>query len=247
MIVIPMAGLSRRFRDAGYDRPKYMLELHGRTLFAHAVQSFRAYFATEPFLFIARDVDGTADFIEAQTRALGVRRAERVMLSAPTAGQADTVRLGLEAAGVGRDSPITVFNIDTFRRGFRRPDTPWMATADGYIEVMRGSDPGFSYVLPSGAGDERVARTAEKVVISDLASTGLYHFRQAGAFLDACAADGVRARDGELYVAPLYNLLIEAALDVRYHLVPETAVTFCGTPLEYEALLLDPAIGGHVP
>ncbi|EOA0230274.1 capsular biosynthesis protein, partial [Escherichia coli] len=36
MIVIPMAGLSSRFKKAGYVKPKYMLEAHGKTLFSHS-------------------------------------------------------------------------------------------------------------------------------------------------------------------------------------------------------------------
>ena len=63
MIVIPMAGASRRFAEAGHDRPKYMLPARGHSLFHHAVASFRALFASESFLFIARDIAGTADFI----------------------------------------------------------------------------------------------------------------------------------------------------------------------------------------
>ena len=53
-----MAGLSRRFTEAGFDRPKYMLRAHGRSVFAHAVGSFAAHFGTLPFLFILRDVQG---------------------------------------------------------------------------------------------------------------------------------------------------------------------------------------------
>ena len=56
MIVIPMAGLSSRFTKAGYDKPKYMLEAFGRSLFWHAVSSFSNYFDSEDFLFIARDI-----------------------------------------------------------------------------------------------------------------------------------------------------------------------------------------------
>lgn len=63
MIVIPMAGLSRRFRDAGYDVPKYRLELHGQTVFARAVGSFRSLFDAEPFLFIVREEPGVAEFV----------------------------------------------------------------------------------------------------------------------------------------------------------------------------------------
>lgn len=54
MIVIPMAGMSSRFFKAGYTQPKYMLEAHGQTLFEHSVNSFAAYFASTPFLFIVR-------------------------------------------------------------------------------------------------------------------------------------------------------------------------------------------------
>ena len=50
MIVIPMAGMSRRFTEAGYTLPKYMLPAHQRSLFAHAVDSFRHYFKTEPLI-----------------------------------------------------------------------------------------------------------------------------------------------------------------------------------------------------
>lgn len=236
MIVIPMAGLSRRFREAGYDQPKFMLELHGRSLFAHAVDSFRAYFDKEPFLFIARDEPGVPEFVAREVAALGVASAQTVVLPRPTLGQADTVRLGLQQAGIGGDVPLTVFNIDTFRPGFRYPDTDWMGRADGYLEVMPGTDPGFSFVRPAEGGGNRVAETAEKVVISNLASTGLYWFRRAGDFLQAMEGDAARAH-GELYVAPLYNALIARGLDVRYHAVPAKEVVFCGVPAQYEALL----------
>ena len=242
MIVIPMAGLSRRFTEAGYDRPKYMLDLHGRSLFAHAVDSFSAYFTSEPFLLIARDAPGVQEFIAAELGRLGVAEARTVVLPHPTLGQADTVRLGLERAGTAAEAPLTIFNIDTFRPGFRYPDAQWMATADGYLEVMHATDPGFSYVRPApGESDGQVLETAEKVVISTLASTGLYWFRRAGDFLDAMRGDpaGISAH-GELYVAPLYNRLIASGRDVRYAQVPADEVVFCGTPGQYEGLLGGP-------
>ena len=238
MIVIPMAGLSRRFREAGYDRPKFMLDLHGRSLFAHAVDSFRAYFASEPFLFIAREEAGVPEFVARELAGLGVASARTVVLPRPTLGQADTVRLGLQQAGVGGEVPLTIFNIDTFRPGFRYPAADWMGRADGYLEVMPGSDPGFSFVRPAAGGEGRVAETAEKVVISDLASTGLYWFRRAGDFLDAMGGGAAAAQaHGELYVAPLYNALIARGMDVRYEVVPAVDVVFCGVPAQYEALL----------
>lgn len=86
MIVIPMAGLSRRFTEAGYALPKYMLPAHGRSLFAHAVSSFAAYFESLPFMFILRDVAGTRDFVVDECRRLGIRDARIATLDAPTRG-----------------------------------------------------------------------------------------------------------------------------------------------------------------
>jgi len=240
MIVIPMAGLSSRFANAGYDAPKFMLDLEGRTLFAHAIASFEAYFSTEPFLFIAREAPGVADFIASELKKLDVAQFKLIMLPRPTLGQADTVRLGLTESGTTSDTPLTIFNIDTFRPGFTYPRTDWFDHADAYLEVMPGDDPGFSYALPiEGAGDSRVARTAEKQVISNLASTGLYWFRRAGDFTDALQASETTNGNGELYIAPLYNNLISKGLDVRYHLIAESEVIFCGTPAQYEGLLAE--------
>ena len=239
MIVIPMAGLSSRFAKAGYTLPKYMLQAHGSSLFTHAVASFAAYFETLPFLFIARDVADTEAFIRLETANLGIRDVRVVMLDAPTAGQAETVSLGLARAGVADDEPVTVFNIDTFRPGFRFPDVAGMAEVAGYLEVFRGSGDNWSYVRPAGDGSDRVIETTEKMPVSDLCCTGLYHFRSAQLFRDAygrfaqagIGAFGVK----EFYIAPIYNLLIRDGLDVRYSLIKGEDVVFCGVPSEYMA------------
>ena len=233
-IVIPMAGLSRRFAEAGYKRPKYMLDLGGRSVFAHAVGSFSAYFATTPFLFVARDVGGTADFLAAECASLGISDARFHWLSAPTAGQAETVDLAL--ADVPDEAAITIFNIDTFRPGFRYPQAGWWAGSAGYLEVFRGSGANWSYVRP-GPGPEPLAlETAEKRPISDLCCTGLYHFAHAGQFRRALARERLRPSAPELYVAPLYNELIAAGLKIHYEVVAAADVVFCGVPAEYEAL-----------
>ncbi|HYH18778.1 MAG TPA: glycosyltransferase family 2 protein [Azospirillum sp.] len=253
MILIPMAGLSHRFTAAGYDRPKYMLEAHGESLFRHAVRSFAHYFDTLPFLFVVRDVAGTPAFVDSECRALGVRDARVVVLDAPTRGQAETVALGLRASGAGDngggdngggdggDGPVTVFNIDTFRAGFRFPTGFDVTATDGFLEVFEGDGANWSYVRPVAPGSDRVAETAEKRPISDLCCTGLYHFRSAARYLAAFDAEAAlppgRLQGGELYVAPLYNRLIADGADIRCSLIRRDAVIFCGVPEEYRAFL----------
>jgi hypothetical protein len=234
MIVIPMAGESRRFRDAGYEPPKYRLMAHGRSLFAHALSSFAAYFAREPFRFVFRDVSGTAAFVEEECRRLGIAHADFVALQGPTAGQAETVLLALD--GIGNDEPVTVFNIDTSRPNFRFPAWWDERGCDGYLEVFQGSGSNWSFVRPDPARPGFAAETAEKRPISDLCCTGLYHFRSAALFRRAYAAPVLpssEAEERERYVAPLYNGLIASGRGIRFEVIPREAVTFFGTPQEY--------------
>jgi hypothetical protein len=167
-----------------------------------------------------------------------VRDARLVVLDGPTAGQAETVERGLDRAGASPEGPLTIFNIDTFRPGFREPDAAWFADSDGYLEVFRSDDPGFSFARPlSGQVEPRVAETAEKRPISDLASTGLYHFQRIEDFRLALTAERAAPSAPELYVAPLYNHLIVLGRRIHFQLVDNTDVIFCGTPLQYEDLL----------
>lgn len=138
MIVIPMAGRSQRFTDAGYDRPKYMLPLHGRSVFAHAVGSFEAEFGRTPFLIIANaDAEGS---VRSECAAMGVEAVTVVALDRRTAGQAETVEMGLHAGAVDPATPITIFNIDTFRPDFRLPGGA-LEALDGWLEVFRAAAP----------------------------------------------------------------------------------------------------------
>jgi hypothetical protein len=232
MIVIPMAGRSQRFYDAGYQLPKYRLELDGRSVFAHAVASFQADFAATPFLFIAA-AEAEA-FVRAEAHALGVAEFEVVSLTSVTAGQAETVERGIDATGW--DGPLTIFNIDTFRPGFAFPGAP-LADADGWLEVFRGEGANWSYVKPAPGPEPWALETAEKKPISDLCCTGLYHFARSQDFRDALSAERLRPQAAELYVAPLYNHLIARGQRIGWRLIGVDDVVFCGTPAEYEGLL----------
>ncbi len=240
LIVIPMVGLSSRFTKAGYNVPKYMLPLGRRSVFNHAVSSFSAYFAEVPFLFIVRDINGTADFVRQECELLGIKQVEVAVLPEMTRGQAETVMEGLSRSGCPLDVPITIFNIDTFRPDFRYPENFEVGAVDGYLEVFEGSGANWSFVRPDGNRPFGVLETAEKREISNLCCTGLYHFRTADRFAKAYAAQtglsADRLQGGELYVAPLYNELIREECDIRYFLIARGQVIFCGVPAEYEAL-----------
>lgn len=240
-----MAGLSRRFTEAGYDKPKYMLEAHGLFLFDLAVRSFAAYFDTLPFLFVTRDGVDASGFVEARCEALGISDWRIVTLDQPTRGQAETVAFGFERAGESAEQGITIFNIDTFRRDFMFPDfSP--SRPDGFLETFEGEGENWSFVRPLAVGSDRAAEVSEKRRISRFCSTGLYHFARASDFLASFqASSNLPAGEldgGELYVAPLYNRLIAAGKDVRFVVIPAHLAVFCGVPAEYDAVRTGPPI-----
>ena len=245
MFVIPMAGESRRFRDAGFSDPKFRLDAHGAPVFDHAVNSFAAYFRTDTFLFVLRDAEAE-DFVRARCAALGIVSALVIRLHRPTAGQAETVQLGLDLAGIGDDESIAIFNIDTFRPGYRKPPQVSDPHCAGYLEVFRGTGEGWSFVAPDPARAGAVAEVAEKKPISDLCCTGLYHFRRAGDFRWAYrnpAPPKSEAERRERYVAPLYNPLIACGFTIGLQMIDSSEVIFCGTPEEYHQVLASGEIG----
>lgn len=241
MFVISMAGMSSRFFSAGYTEPKYALRAFGETLFAHSLRSFERYFADTPFLFVMLKRFDAAEFVREQCALLGIAQARIVVLEEPTRGQAETVYLGLAAIAAG-PQPITIFNIDTAEPGFRHPD--FVGECDGYLDVFVGSGENWSFAKPAGPGSNRVVETAEKRAISNLCSTGLYHFASSADFEAACRGQLDAGTEGltrgEFYVAPLYNALIREGKDIRYRIVDRSEVIFFGTPAEYEALLREP-------
>jgi MobA-like NTP transferase domain len=245
IFVFPMAGESRRFSEAGYLQPKFRLPVHGAPLFDHAVASFRAYFHTDLFLFITRGRDNE-DFVTERCEALGVKNFILSPLEAPTAGQAESVFLGLRKAGIADHTAIIVFNIDTFRPGYRQPAVVADPAYAGYLEVFRGSGDGWSFVVADPHLPNQVSSVAEKLAVSDLCCTGLYYFRRAGDFRWAFVNPPLprsAAETRERFVAPLYNALIARGDRIGIQRIDPGEAIFCGTPEQYDAVIASQEAG----
>lgn len=229
-----MAGLSKRFSDSGFTLPKYMLYAREKSLFNLAVSSFKSYFKTEKFLFIARDVFCTKEFIQKECEILGISFFDVVILNEPTKGQAETVYLGLIASNLQDTEPILIFNIDTFRPNFSFPVE--LPNWDGYLEVFEGDGANWSYAKTEHKNSTKVMQTAEKEEISNYCSTGIYFFKKKEFFIEAfCGSNKTisKVKPKELYVAPLYNYLISIGCNINIEIIKRDEVMFCGIPEEY--------------
>lgn len=241
MIVLPMAGLSSRFFKAGYAEPKYKLLIEGQPVFDYALRSFEGRFEVEPFLIVLRSDYDTEAFVRARLEANGIA-ADLVVLDEPTQGQAETVTLGLERAQIPEATPLTIFNIDSFRPGFAMTEAEY--AADGYLETFLGAGDTWSFVAPdrADAREGTATRVIEKERISDLCCTGLYYFRSRRQFQEAYAQElAVPSQPlKEHYIAPIYNQMIQRGASVRFRTIDMQDVIFCGVPGEYVALQNNP-------
>lgn len=238
IIIFPMAGLSSRFAKAGYKLPKYMLDIKGGSVFYNAVNGFKGYFNSCKFLFIYRDIMDTKNFIKKECAKMNLKNYEVIELKNETQGQAHTVYLGLQDSNVNVNDSILIFNIDTFRPNFKLPSSFDISKIDGYLEVFEGDGENWSFVLPKD--EQNVIKTAEKERISPLCSSGLYYFNKASDFIsvfDELFQSNQRTK-GEFYIAPLYNKLIAQGKIIKYFKIQLDEIVFCGTPKEYEDLII---------
>ncbi|WP_277906385.1 glycosyltransferase family 2 protein [Nitrospirillum amazonense] len=235
-VIITMAGMGQRFRDAGYTVPKYRIEAHGRTLFVWSMLSLRSFIeAGSPCIFVALRQDGAGDFIREQAAALGIRDVSLIELDALTDGQA-TSALAARDAVAHPDRPMLVYNIDTHVDPAHLPADA--VRGDGWVPCFPGPGAAWSFARADESG--RITELREKERISDDATVGLYWFSSFTLYARSYAeffANPANMAKGEKYIAPLYNHLIRAGLPVYLHRMPFTAVVPLGTPAEVARFL----------
>ncbi len=235
-VLITMAGLGSRFRQSGYLPPKFRIMARGRTLMDWSLLSLRAFFA-ERFVFACLDEED-GDWIRSAAAALGIAGPVIAKRSGVSRGQAETAFDALSY--VDPSQPLWIYNIDTCVT----PDAMHprdLGTAAGCIPVFDCSEPNMSFVRYGSS--EAVIEIAEKRPISSWATVGLYGFRSAASFAEhyesAYERGRVKIAHGERYVAPIYELMINAGERVVAPRLSPDDVTILGTPAQ--VLAFDPA------
>jgi NDP-sugar pyrophosphorylase family protein len=233
-IVVPMAGLGSRFRQAGFDRPKPLILVEGRPMYAWAVDSLPLRRAGKLIFILLRS---QPEFEELRADVLSRYRGHAVeVLDVPalTAGQSETV-MRAEAL-IDSEQPLLIHNADTaFEIEPGWVDRAAQEKLDGALLVFRSTETRWSYSRADEAGWVREVR--EKQPISPWASTGTYWFGRGRDFVRLARQQAAaQSREkGEFYVGPLYNELIAGGGRVRNF---EIQRLLCfGTPEDLEAFL----------
>ena len=214
---IPSAGNGSRFpKDKWGAKP--LIKVWNKTLLEYSLRSLPL--KKDDFLLLIIRDDEASDDVALTMRSLGmpcqfeIKRLEKV-----SRGQSETVFWGVK--DLSELLPIWIHNCDT---AFNLGTVNMGSESLNRILVFESQEERWSYA--SIDKSNRVLRTAEKVVISKFATSGTYQFSSVALFCKyflKSTLDG-----GELFVAPIYNKLIQDGIEVTATKI--AAVYPLGTP-----------------
>lgn len=236
-VIITMAGLGSRFRKAGYNCPKYMIEAKGKTLFDWSMDSLVGYNKkVSKYIFVVRKEDNSEKFIREHMATYGISNIEIIGIDYLTDGQATTCMLAIPYCNP--DEEIMVYNIDTYvePNEMKYEDI----FGDGHIPCFHAEGDHWSFAKLDERGN--VIEVREKQRISDNCTLGAYYFKSARLYkklYEEYYADGSKMEKNEKYIAPLYNYMIEKGMKVTISIVDAKKVHVLGTPEELTAFLIE--------
>jgi len=241
-ILIPMAGRGKRFLSAGYNLPKPLLPVNGKTVIEHIVQNFSA---DDRFIFGVNE-DHLKNSLLTQELNRIAPGAVIIPIPYQEEGPVASVRKMLQYAE--DDQPVIVnycdfswtWNYATFK--LKTEDS----RCDGAVLCYNGFHPHLlsdrNYATLDAEGlwmkEIREKYSWHESKFQDWSSSGTYYFSR-GSLLKKYA-EKIRERpqwaiNGEHYISQLYQLMREDGLRILIYAIDQ--MLQWGTPEDYEHYL----------
>ncbi len=245
-IVIPMAGRGSRFVNAGYEKPKPLIEVHGKPMIAFVTHNITP---DRDCRFIYLCLQEHLERFDLERTLKGLQPGcEIVPVDKVTEGAAATVLLAEKF--IDNNDELMIANSDQFVDADINQYLGAMQGYDGIIMTMSANDPKWSFIK----FDEQslVTMVREKEVISNEATVGIYNFARGSDYVKYAhqmIEKNIRVNN-EFYVAPVYNEMIEDGGRVTFFNVgsenngmyglgiPEDLERFLSNPLSRRGILL---------
>lgn len=205
-IVIPMAGKGSRFADKGYALPKPLIEVHGKPMIQVVVENLTPN-VDHRFIFICQNEHLKKYSLAPKLKQL-TSNSVIIGIDGVTEGQVCTVLLAQEY--IDNDEALMTANSDQYidfdiNDYLKRMEADQL---DGLIMTMNSDDPKWSFVRKNKEGF--VVETAEKKVISNEATVGIFNFKRGRDLVKSAKQmikDDIRVNN-EFYTCPCYNYMI---------------------------------------
>jgi beta-phosphoglucomutase-like phosphatase (HAD superfamily)/dTDP-glucose pyrophosphorylase len=229
-ILIPMAGNGSRFFNAGYKDPKPLIDVDGKPMIQRVVENIKI---PGNYIFIVQ-----AEHYERYTLEVILTRlvpgCKIIQVNGVTDGAARTALLAKEY--INNQRPLIIANSDQL---LDWDSSEFMSQllevgADGNMALFLANEDKWSYAKIK---NNRIIEVAEKVVISNNASTGVYGWANGSDYVryaEQMIEKNIRVNN-EFYICPVYNEAIQDSKRILPIFV--NAMYGLGTPEDLERYL----------
>lgn len=227
-VVIPMAGRGSRYADRGWNIPKPLIEVAGRPMVQWALESLSDLDCSQVIFILLQEHEDQYN-VQAQLETSTPYPTAFVFLDSITEGQLCTVLKASHLIDTQED--VLVMASDTLVIGPQLANDIENTKAKNWAGLISVADlPGDRWSFARLDEEGKVVEVAEKVRISDHASTGLYYFSRGKELVEKGSAmieRGEKTR-GEYYVIPVYQKFIDTGKNIG--ISKAVAVWDMGTP-----------------
>lgn len=230
-ILIPMAGAGSRFRSAGYELPKPLIDVDGVPMIQRVVENIGL---DGNYIFIVQKEHYEKYELESFLKSIKPD-CNIVVVDGLTEGAACTTLLAKDFINV--EAPLLIANSDQWVDWSPSHFIDYVNrhSVDGAMLTFVGDSDKFSYAKIDK--DNFVTEVAEKRVISNHATVGIYYWRSGQEYVE-CAEEMISRNiryNNEFYVCPVYNVLFERQGKALIYPVPR--MLGMGTPEELDYFL----------
>jgi len=206
-ILLPMAGAGKRFAECGYDKPKPLIDVMGKPMIERVIENL-GY--ENDYVFLVQKAHLEQFGSDLEKSFCKTNSYQIVEVPGLTEGAACTALLAETA--IDPNVPLMIANTDQIMEWNRAEfyDYFYTSNCDGTIFTFKSLDKKHSYAKLDDL-DRYVKEVAEKVVISNNATVGVYMWRKASAFFGA-AKEMIKRNirtNNEFYICPVYNINVE--------------------------------------
>ena len=212
-VLIPMAGLGSRFRDAGYTFPKPLIEIKNKPMIQVVVENLNL---DANYIYVVQKAHREKYNLDTLLNLItpGCKIVEAKEL---TDGAACTALLAKEF--INTDAPLFFANSDQFVEWdsnefmYKMQETD----ADGGIVTFTATHPKWSFAKIDDNG--LVTEVAEKNPISNIATVGYYFWKNGSDFVkyaEQMIKNNIRVNN-EFYVCPVFNEAIKDFKQIRIY------------------------------
>ncbi len=236
-IVIPLSGEGTSFTNAGYTFPKPLIDIKGKPMIQLVVENLKPKLKHKFILICKKDHWDNYSLAQIFNNATG-GNFEAIKLSAPTQGAACTVLTAIDHINnndelvIANGDQIIDLKLDKFILHARK------SKADGVIMTFPSQHPRWSYARVGKRG--AILEVAEKKVISDKATVGIYYYKKGSFFVQSVISmiDKDIRFNNDFYVAPTFNEFILEGKKVLSWDIKEDLMHGLGTPEDLNTYLM---------